>query len=52
MIFCNYSPLSSEGFNDRRSGNVTVVSAGLGVIVSTGADDGLGIPVPPDGLLI
>lgn len=45
-------PLSSGCFNDRLSGNVTVVSALLVAIVSTGADDGLGTLVPAEGLLM
>lgn len=45
-------PLSSGCFNDRLSGNVTVVSALLAAIVSTGAEDGLGTLVPVEGLLI
>lgn len=45
-------PLSSGCFNDRLSGKVTVVSALLVAIVSTGADDGLGTLVPTEGLLM
>lgn len=45
-------PLSSGDFTERLSGKVTVASAVLVAIVSTGAELGLGTPVPPDGLLI
>lgn len=55
ILICNVSvhiPLSSDCFNDRLSGNVTVVSALLVAIVSIGADDGLGTLEPAEGLLI
>lgn len=45
-------PLSSGGFKGRLRGKVTVVSAVLAAIVSTGAELGRGMPVPPDGRLI
>lgn len=42
--------MSSGDFNDRLSGKVTVASAVLVAIESTGAELGRGIPVPPEGL--